>query len=90
VQTGGKLSNLSVTPSGGLGPGHNIVVTVMLNGNATALTCTGGGSCTDTSDSVTLNAGDVVNLKIANSGGMGSGITVTVTTSYAGGTNPIQ
>jgi hypothetical protein len=90
VNTGGKLSNLSVTPSGGLGPRHNLVVTVMVNGNATALSCCGGGSCTDTSDTVTLDAGDVVNFEIANSGVMGSGITVTVTASYAGGTNPIE
>ena len=52
--------------------GSGNVVTLLLNGNTTALTCTvaaGSKTCTDTTHSVTLAAGDNIQVQVTNNAG---------------------
>ena len=80
VTSSGTASNLSfsVTAAPG-GANGTLGVTLLQNGNATALRCMIGpppsdtagqpASCSDTSDTVSLNAGDIVALQISSGGG---------------------
>ncbi|MFI5165643.1 MAG: hypothetical protein ACHQQS_03405 [Thermoanaerobaculales bacterium] len=58
----GSLSNFSVTLSSDTSPGYYIV-TVMVNGVASALSCNASSTCTSAGP-IILNAGDTVNVRI--------------------------
>ncbi len=79
VLCGGTLSNLSITLSGE----SEYVFAVVVNGSSSALRCiTLRTTCTNTTDSITLVAGDKVNLRAVPSPGM-SPQGATWSTSYA-------
>lgn len=67
VTRAGTFQNLYVYASGNNSSGKNNVFTVMKNGSAQTLTCTmnGSSSCSDTTHTFTVSAGDQVGLKIA-------------------------
>jgi hypothetical protein len=75
VPVGGTLSNLYVrldgTP-GGASTGKSYTFTVRKNGADTTVTCTileTATTCSDTTNSVTFNAGDRISIKTVASGG---------------------
>ncbi len=69
VHCGGVLSNFTVTLNQVLNfVAESVTFTVMVNGSASALTCTASGAdlaqgCSDTTHSVVLNASDTVNVR---------------------------
>jgi hypothetical protein len=67
----GQISLLSVHCDPGVSVGSQ-TFTLMLNGNPTALTCVmsgGGTDCTDSSDTISFVAGDLLNMRSQGSGG---------------------
>ena len=68
----GTLRNLTVavvaTPSGGVN--YDLEITVYINGAATSLTCTfntgSASGCSDTTDSLLVNAGDKLAVQFAS------------------------
>ena len=79
-----------------MGPGNNnyYAVTVMVNGVASAMTCTVGAyyssptTCSDTSHTLNIALGDKLNLRIVPSGGP-TAATVNVTSVYSWGSDPL-
>jgi hypothetical protein len=81
VPAGVVIANLSVVTSAVLTAGTGVVVTVLDNGATTALTCTiptGGSSCTNNAASVSIPAGDFLQVQIAASAGT-NGVAYAVT-----------
>ena len=62
MPSAGTLQNLRVTGGDKSQGGEGGVLTIYVNRKSTAITCTIGssGSCSDTLDAVSVNAGDVV------------------------------
>ena len=87
---GGTLSNLTITLSGTPSSGggtQTYAVAVMVDGAASALTCTVGDASTTctTSGSITLTSGQLVNVRITPSGPP-SARTATWSSTYVRGT----
>ena len=94
VQAGGAatLSRFTVTLSGNPSSGDSYAFTVMVNGSATAISCTitetAPFSCTD-SDTVALTVGQTVNVRIVPASSPDVQ-TATWTAIYTSGSQPIQ
>jgi hypothetical protein len=85
------ISSLAVSLSAALGAGATLQVTFRDNGASTALTCTtaaGGTSCTDTTHSVNIAKGDLIDLLLVSSGTVTAGIPQIIA-NYAVGTSSV-
>jgi hypothetical protein len=68
LPTAGTVSDFQARAGSTVG-GSGVVFTLFKNGAATAATCTvaaGGSTCTDTSDTITFAADDVIAVRIQN------------------------
>lgn len=71
MPTGGAIKELRVFYGATVANPNTLTFTVRVNGSATSLTCTitgGASTCSDTSDSATVAAGDLVVIEKATSG----------------------
>jgi hypothetical protein len=85
------ISSLAVSLSAALGAGATLQVTFRDNGASTALTCTtasGGTSCTDTTHSVNIAKGDLIDLLLVSSGTVTAGVPQIIA-NYAVGTSGV-
>lgn len=85
------ISNLQVTLSASLGTGTTLQVTLRDGGSGTALTCTtasAGTTCSDTTHSLNIALGDLVDFQIVATGTV-TAATPVITISYAVGTSGV-
>jgi hypothetical protein len=80
MPSAGTLQNLHVTIESGVFVGGGGVLTIYVNGESTDLSCTGdaSGKCSDTTHTISVNAGDEVGATYTPGPGLNLGITVSL------------